>query len=91
MSTAPGAFGQNAREIMFRVREGGQPAMDAILSGTSIAAESLGLGDHVGSLAKGMEADIVAVEGNPLTDPTAFRRVVFVMKGGEVVKNTLRR
>jgi imidazolonepropionase-like amidohydrolase len=54
---------------------------------TSLAAESLKLGDKIGSLAPGMEADIVAVEGNPLQDITALRRVAFVMKGGKVYKN----
>ena len=37
-------------------------------------------------VAPGFEADLVAVEGNPLDDITAFRRVVFVMKGGRVVR-----
>jgi imidazolonepropionase-like amidohydrolase len=60
--------------------------MDAIGSGTSVAAESLGMGNRIGSIAEGMEADLVAVEGNPLDDITAVRRVVFVMKGGKVLK-----
>ncbi len=82
-----GAHGRNAEEFIYRVKDGGQPAMDAIVSGTSLAAESLGLGGKVGSIAEGMEADIVAVSGNPLVDITAVRNVAFVMKGGRVYKN----
>jgi imidazolonepropionase-like amidohydrolase len=85
-----GAHGHNAEEFIYRVRDAGQPAMEAILSGTSVAAESLGLGDKIGTLAPGFEADIVAVEGDPLTDITAVRRVVFVMKGGKVWRNQVR-
>jgi imidazolonepropionase-like amidohydrolase len=62
--------------------------MDALMSGTSVAAESLGMAGKIGSLAEGMEADLVAVTGNPLDDITAVRRVVFVMKGGKIYKNT---
>jgi imidazolonepropionase-like amidohydrolase len=79
-----GAHGQNAREIIIRVREGGQSAMDAIVGATSLAAESLGLGEQIGTLAPGLQADIVAVEGNPLDDIGALRRVSFVMKAGKV-------
>jgi imidazolonepropionase-like amidohydrolase len=82
-----GAHGHNAEEFIYRVRDAGQPAMEAILSGTSVAAESLGLGDKIGTLAPGFEADIVAVEGDPLTDITAVRRVVFVMKNGKIYRN----
>lgn len=82
-----GAHGRNAEEFIYRVKDGGQPAMEAIVSGTSLAAESLGLGDRVGSIAPGMEADLVATEGNPLDDITAVRNVVFVMKGGKVYRN----
>jgi imidazolonepropionase-like amidohydrolase len=83
-----GSHGRNAEEFIYRVRDGGQPAMEAIVSGTSLAAESLRLGDKIGSIADGMEADLVAVAGNPLDDITAVRRVMFVMKGGKVFKNT---
>jgi imidazolonepropionase-like amidohydrolase len=83
-----GSHGRNAEEFIYRVRDGGQPAMEAIISGTSLAAESLRLGDKIGSIAPGMEADLVAVAGNPLEDITAVRKVVFVMKGGRVYKNT---
>jgi imidazolonepropionase-like amidohydrolase len=82
-----GAHGQNAREIVVRVKEGGQKPMDAIMGATSVAAESMRMQDRIGSLAPGLEADIVAVEGNPLQDITALRHVMFVMKGGVVYKN----
>ncbi|HXB57638.1 MAG TPA: amidohydrolase family protein [Vicinamibacteria bacterium] len=82
-----GAHGRNAEELVCRVREAGQTPADAIVSATSSAAESIGLGDRIGRLAPGMEADLVAVEGDPLLDITALRRVVFVMKGGRVYRN----
>ncbi len=81
-----GAHGQNAREIITRVREGGQSAMDAIVGATSLAAESLALGAQIGALAPGLQADLVAVEGNPLDEIGALRRVSFVMKAGKLYK-----
>ena len=81
-----GAHGRNAEEFIYRVKDGGDTPMDALASGMSVAAESLGMGDQIGSLAKGMEADLVAVQGNPLDDITAVRRVVFVMKHGKVYR-----
>jgi imidazolonepropionase-like amidohydrolase len=80
-----GAHGQNAREMIGRVEEGQKP-MDAIISATSLAAESMRLSDRLGSLLPGYEADIIAVAGNPLTDIRAMRKIVFVMKGGVVYK-----
>ena len=85
-----GSHGRNAEEFIYRVRDGGQPPMDAIISGTSMAAESLRLGDKTGSITPNRAADIVAVEGDPLKDITAVRRVVFVMKNGRVYKNVSR-
>ena len=81
-----GAHGQNAREIVTRVREGGQSPMDAIAGSTSLAAESLGLGGEIGALAPGLQADIIAVQGNPLDEIDALRRVSFVMKGGAIYR-----
>ena len=61
--------------------------MAAIVSATSLAAEALGLGATIGSIAPGMEADLVATAGNPLEDITTVRKVPFVMKGGTVYRN----
>jgi len=81
-----GAHGQNAREIITRVRHGGQAPMAAIVGATSLAAESLGLANEIGALAPGLQADIVAVAGNPLEDIDALRRVSFVMKAGKIYR-----
>ena len=82
-----GAHGRNAEEFIYRVRDGHDSPMEALRSATSLAAESLGLGDRIGTVAPGFDADLVATDGNPLEDITAVRRVVFVMKGGKVYKN----
>jgi imidazolonepropionase-like amidohydrolase len=82
-----GAHGRNYEEFIVRVRDGAQDPMAALMSATSISAESLGLKDKVGAIAPGMEADIIAMDGDPLRDVTAARRVVFVMKAGKVYKN----
>jgi len=83
-----GAHGRNAEEFIYRVRDGGQAPMEALTSATSLAAESLRLADRIGSIAPGMQADLIATDGNPLDDITAVRRVVFVMKDGKIYKNT---
>jgi|HubBroStandDraft_2_1064218.scaffolds.fasta_scaffold82470_2 imidazolonepropionase-like amidohydrolase len=82
-----GAHGQNYREFIVRVRDGRMDPMAALISATSLSAESLRLGDQIGSIAPGMQADIVAFDGNPLTDANAASRAVFVMKGGRVFEN----
>ena len=81
-----GAHGRNAEELIVRIDEAGQDPMDAIVSATSRAARSLGLGEELGRVAPGFTADLVAVEGNPLEDVTALRRVRFVMKDGVVYR-----
>ena len=81
-----GAHGRNAEELTCRVNEGKQDAMAAIVSATSLNAEALGLGHEIGAIAGGMQADIIAVDGDPTKDITALGRVVFVMKGGRVYK-----
>lgn len=84
-----GAHGRNYEEFIVRVRDGGQAPMAAIESATSVSAESMNLQDQIGALAPGMQADIIAFDGNPLQDVTAVRRVVFVMKGGTVFESRL--
>ena len=86
-----GADGRNAEEFIYRVRDGHMPAMQALVAANSLAAESLHLQDQIGSLAPGLQADIIALDGDPLTDITAVRRVVFVMKGGKVYRDDGRR
>jgi imidazolonepropionase-like amidohydrolase len=81
-----GAHGRNADELVARVKQGGQKPMDAIVSATSLAAESIGLGATVGRIARGYDADVIAVDGDPARDITALTRVVFVMRGGKVYK-----
>jgi imidazolonepropionase-like amidohydrolase len=85
-----GAHGRNAEEFIDRVRDGGVDAMAAMVSANSLGAEALGMADQIGSIAPGFQADIIALDGDPLKDITAVRRVVFVMKGGVVYKNAAR-
>jgi len=80
------AHGHNADEMICRVRAGGQKPMDAIVSATSSAADALGLGDRLGTVAPGYEADLVAVAVDPLADIGAMRRVRFVMGAGRVFR-----
>ena len=54
------------------------------------AAELLGLANEIGTLEKGKQADIVAVPGDPLKDIHATEKVLFVMKGGNIVKSPQR-
>ncbi len=85
-----GAHGRNAEEFIDRVRDGGQDPMQAMMSANSIGAEAMGLADQIGSIAPGLQADIIAIDGDPVKDITAVRRVTFVMKGGVVYKNVSR-
>lgn len=82
-----GAHGKNAVDIVCRVKEVGEQPMRALISATSLSARSLGLGDSVGVVTPGYQADIIALDSDPLSDITAVERVVFVMKGGVVYKN----
>lgn len=82
-----GGHGRNAEEIVANVEQGGQRPMDAVIAATSRAAESLGLADRIGAITKGMDADIIAVDGDPQTDAASFRRVAFVMRAGVVYKH----
>lgn len=75
------AHGRNAEELVCRVKAGQTP-MDALVSATSAGAASLGLDDKIGAIAAGYEADLMAVNGDPLRDMTVMKRPVFVMRSG---------
>jgi len=85
-----GAHGRNAEEFVDRVRDCGVEPIAAMISANSLAAEAMRMGDEIGAITPGLEADIIALDGDPLKDITAVRRVVFVMKGGVVYKNSAR-
>jgi imidazolonepropionase-like amidohydrolase len=85
-----GSHGRNAEEFVIRVRDCGVDPMTALVSANALGAEALGMADRIGSIAPGLEADIIALDGDPVKDVTAVRRVVFVMKGGNVLKNAKR-
>ena len=85
-----GSHGRNAEEFIDRVRDGGMDPMAAMIGANWLGAEALRMADKIGSIAPGLEADIIALDGDPLKDITAVRRVVFVMKGGVVYKNVSR-
>jgi imidazolonepropionase-like amidohydrolase len=85
-----GAHGRNAEELIDRVRDARVDPMSAMVSANSLAAEAIRMGNRIGSIAPGYEADIIALDGDPLKDITAVRRVTFVMKGGVVYKNAAR-
>jgi len=83
-----GADGRNAEEFIDRVRDCGVDPMSAMVSANSLGAEAMGLADQIGSIAPGLQADIIALNGDPIKDISSVRRVAFVMKGGIVYKNT---
>jgi imidazolonepropionase-like amidohydrolase len=82
--------GWNAKQFAHMVRWGLSP-MQAIQAATVNAAELLGWSDRVGAIEPGRFADIIAVEGDPLADVTMLERIGFVMKGGEIVRDSLSR
>src|SRR6185503_20662988 len=85
--TDAGVFkhGQNWREFVYMIQAGMTP-MDAIKAATVNAADLLGMKDQLGSIETGKLADIVAVDGDPLTDSQVFGKIIFVMKDGVVYK-----
>ena len=85
-----GAHGRNAEEFIDRLRDGKVDPMTAMVSANSLAAEAMRLSKEIGSVSPGLQADIIALDGDPLKDITAVRRVVFVMKAGVVYKNVPR-
>lgn len=79
------AHGDNAQEFALLIRAGLSP-LEAIQAATINAAEHLQLAEEVGALRPGMAADLIAVEGDPLSDVTVLERVGFVMRSGRSVR-----
>ncbi|HFB54869.1 MAG TPA: amidohydrolase family protein [Hellea balneolensis] len=84
--TGVSKHGDNAQEFGYMV-EAGMSEMEAITAATVTASQHIGMGDEIGTLEVGKDADIIAVDGNPLKDIKELLDVDFVMKSGHVYKN----
>jgi imidazolonepropionase-like amidohydrolase len=82
----PFKHGTQIVELEWMVQHGMTPTQ-AIQSATTVAAQMMGWQDQVGSIEKGKFADLVAVSGDPLKDISELGRIIFVMKGGKVIRN----
>jgi imidazolonepropionase-like amidohydrolase len=89
-AAVPARQGRNADELVALSRLG-MPPLQVIRAATLNAAELMSWQDRVGAVEPGKYADLIAVEGDPLTDIAILQQVKFVMKGGTVVKDTLTR
>ncbi|RDI97123.1 amidohydrolase family protein [Dyella solisilvae] len=82
--------GWNAKQFAVMTKWGMTP-MQAIQAATVNSADLLGMKDKIGAVSPGHFADLIAVNGDPIQDVTQLQHVAFVMKGGEVEKNDLKR
>jgi imidazolonepropionase-like amidohydrolase len=85
--------GENAQELD-RMAAFGMTPMEAIVASTSAAAQLIGIKDHVGTIEKGKQADLVVLDGNPLRRIELLRdrnRIVGVMQAGKFVAGPLSR
>ena len=80
--------GDNARQFA-KMTEWGMKPIEAIQAATIHAADAIGWSSKVGSIEPGHDADIIAVNGDPLANVRLLESVKFVMKDGEVVRNDL--
>ena len=88
-STLP--HGTQALEFEWLAKRAGMGSVRAIQAGTITNAEVMGWQSQIGSITKGKFADLIAVSGDPVADITELQRVKFVMKGGKVIRNELRK
>lgn len=80
------AHGDNAREMEAMVAYGMKP-LDVLKSATSINADMFGYGHTIGRIKKGLQADLVAVEGDPSANISLIRKTALVMKDGTIYLN----
>lgn len=85
----PFPHGTQVDQFAYLVKWGKTPAQ-ALQAAMTVAAQIIGWQDQVGTLEKGKFADMVAVAGDPLADITEMSRIMFVMKGGQVVRNDMK-
>jgi imidazolonepropionase-like amidohydrolase len=86
-ASTPARQGRNADQLVALAKRG-MPSLEVIRAATLNAAELMGWQEDVGAIEAGKYADLIAVEGNPLTDIAVLQKVEFVMKGGQIVKDT---
>ena len=84
----PERQGRNADELV-ALSKRGIPPLEVIRAATVNGAELMGWQEDVGTVEAGRYADLIAVEGNPLTEIAVLQQVKFVMKGGTIVKDAL--
>lgn len=82
------AHGDNAREMELMVNYGMKP-VDVLRSATSVNADVFGYANKIGRIQKGLLADIIAVNGNPLDNISAIRNIQFIMKDGKIYLHSL--
>src|SRR5271154_3698190 len=87
-ASSPAGQGRNADQLVAMAKRG-IPPLEVIRAATLNGAELMGWREDVGAIEVGKYADLVAVEGNPLTDIAVLQKVEFVMKGGATVKDAL--
>ena len=61
--------------------------MQAIIAGTAVSAEALGMQDDIGTVEKGKFADLIAMRISPIVDIKQLQDVKFVMQGGKIIRN----
>ncbi len=81
----PFPHGTQARELVL-MHENGMPNLDVLRADLLNGAKLLGWSTEIGQLTPGFDADIIAVDGDPLADITATTRVRFVMKAGVIFR-----
>jgi imidazolonepropionase-like amidohydrolase len=76
---------QANKELELMVSKGGMSPRDALIAATKGGPDLMGLAADTGTLDPGKSADLIAVEGDPLVDPTAVQRVDYVMAQGRLI------